>query len=181
LGFNVNEGWNRVLKLHEVSRGPLQITLEAGVGDRSDIAERLGLEAMSRFHAQILAKPWLDGLELTGRFEAVVEQICGVSLDPFEQMVRGELDVRIVPASSPHAPPPATGDLELDADGPDTPDVIPGDDVELAEYLIEHLSLELDPFPRKPGATFDYDPPADIRLRRCESSPTRRHNFHSAN
>jgi hypothetical protein len=26
--------------------------------------------------------------------------------------------------------------------------------------VVEHLALEIDPFPRKPGAEFDYQPPA---------------------
>jgi hypothetical protein len=27
--------------------------------------------------------------------------------------------------------------------------------------VVEHLALELDPFPRKPGVTFDYAPPVE--------------------
>jgi hypothetical protein len=31
----------------------------------------------------------------------------------------------------------------------------------VAGYVVEHLALELDPFPRKPGATFDYQAPEE--------------------
>jgi hypothetical protein len=142
----VSGSWNRVVKLHEVSRGPLKLSLVAGDAERAEIAT---------------AAPWLDGLELSGRFNAIVEQICGVSLEPFEASVTGDIAVRIVPAGSAHAPPPEEGDLEFDADSPDAPDVIADDAVDIAEYLVEHLSLELDPFPRKPGVTFDYAPPTE--------------------
>jgi hypothetical protein len=39
--------------------------------------------------------------------------------------------------------------------------VLDSDAIDLAEYVVEHLALEIDPFPRKPGATFDYAPPAE--------------------
>lgn len=156
----MNNSWNRTVTLHEISRGPLQLTLEADEGQRSEIARRLDLQSLSLFRAELSVSPWLDGLELTGRFEAKVEQICGVSLDPFEQSVVGEIDVRIVPGGS-HQAPQVNGDVELDADGLDAPDVMDGDAVDIAEYLVEHLSLELDPFPRKPGATFDPSPASE--------------------
>ena len=161
MGEPVSDPWNRIVKLHEVSRGPLKLTLEAGDAERAVIARRLDLESLSSFRAGITVAPWLDGLELSGRFDAVVEQICGVSLEPFETSVSGDIAVRIVPAGSAHAPPPEEGDLEFDADSPDAPDVIADDAVDIAEYLVEHLSLELDPFPRKPGVTFDYAPPTE--------------------
>ena len=108
--------------------------------------------------ADVTVKPWMDGIEVTGRFRAVVEQICGVSLEPFEQPVEGEIEIRAVPAGSPHAAAPEGGDLELDPDAPDAPDILSGETVDVAGYVVEHLALELDPFPRKPGVEFDYKP-----------------------
>ena len=43
-------------------------------------------------------------------------------------------------------------------DAPDPPDVLASDEIDLVGYLVEHLALEIDPFPRKPGAEFDYKP-----------------------
>jgi uncharacterized metal-binding protein YceD (DUF177 family) len=40
----------------------------------------------------------------------------------------------------------------MDADDP--PDVLEGDALDLGAYVVEHLTLEIDPFPRKPGAAF---------------------------
>jgi hypothetical protein len=31
----------------------------------------------------------------------------------------------------------------------------------VAGYVTEHLALEIDPFPRKPGVEFDYQPPEE--------------------
>lgn len=153
--------WARTVKLHELSRGPVRLTLEPDAAERAAVAKQLGLRSLPSFTARVTVKPWLDGAELTGRFDAVVEQVCGVSLDPFEQPVAGEIDLRLAPAGSPHAASPEPGEVELDPNAPDAPDILETDTIDVAAYVVEHLALELDPFPRKPGATFDYQPPEE--------------------
>jgi uncharacterized metal-binding protein YceD (DUF177 family) len=153
--------WTKPLRLHEVGRGPVTLALEPDAAQRAKIARDNGLEGLPSLTAQVTVKPWLDGAEITGRFQAVVEQICSVSLDPFEQRLAGEIDVRVVPAGSPHASSEEGGEVELDPEAPDPPDVLEGDVVDVAAYVVEHLALEIDPFPRKPGAQFDYAPPTE--------------------
>ena len=151
--------WSHPLKLHALARGPISLSLTPDADQCAAIASQLGLEGLSSLVATVTAKAWMDGLEVTGRFEAVVEQICGISLDPFEQAVAGEVEIRAVPAGSPQAASADGGELELDPDAIDAPDILAGDGIELAAYLVEHLALALDPFPRKPGAEFDYQAP----------------------
>ncbi len=151
--------WSRTVKLHEVDRGPVRLLLEPDADARADIARRLELQSLPSLRAEVTLKPWLDGVELAGRFDAVVEQVCGVTLEPFEQPVSGAFEVRAVPDGSPHAAAAEGGEFELDAEAPDAPDVLDSDTVDVAAYVIEHLALELDPFPRKPGVSFEYEPP----------------------
>ncbi|MBL8556248.1 MAG: DUF177 domain-containing protein [Phenylobacterium sp.] len=153
--------WTRLVKLHELARGPVRLTLAPDDAERAELARRLGLLSLPSFTAEVTLKPWLDGVEVTGRFRAVVEQTCGVSLDPFEQPLEGEIDLRAVPAGSPHAVAPEASDTELDPDAPDAPDILDGDAIDVAAVATEYLALEIDPFPRKPGATFDYRPPEE--------------------
>jgi len=150
--------WGTPIKLHELARGPVRVTLEPDAEQRKAVARQLGLRSLPAFKARVTVKPWLDGAELTGHFEAVVEQVCGVSLEPFEQAIDGEIEVRVVPEGSPHAGEPEGGEIAVDPDAPDAPDVLDGDVVDVTAYAVEHLALELDPFPRKPGVTFDYKP-----------------------
>lgn len=135
--------------------------LEPDAVQRAAIARQLGLRSLPSFVARVTANPWLDGVELTGRFDALVEQICGVTLDPFEQPLQGNIELRAVPRGSPHAVPPEGGEQELDLEAPDPPDELENDTVDVSHYVVEHLALEIDPFPRKPGATFDYKPPEE--------------------
>lgn len=153
--------WSHPIRLSELARGPVRVRLEPDAPTRAEIAKRLGLESLPALGADITVRPWLDGGEITGRFEGAVEQVCGLTLDPFEQPISGDIEVRVVPAGSPNAPgPEPVGEIELDADAPDPPDVLEGDRIDLAAYLVEHLSLAIDPFPRKPDAVFDYQPDA---------------------
>jgi hypothetical protein len=149
--------WRHTVRLADLARGPISVTLEPDAAIRATLAKRLGLEALPALSARLTVRPWLDGAEISGRFAARVEQICGVSLDPFESDLRGEVAFHVVPAGSPNAPiDSGGGDVELDLEAPDPPDLLDSEEVDLAAYLVEHLALEIDPFPRKPGAEFNY-------------------------
>jgi uncharacterized metal-binding protein YceD (DUF177 family) len=157
----MSEPWYRTVALHELGRGPKTVTLEAGPEERAAIAKTLGLEGLNALKARLTLTPWMDGVELTGRFDAVVEQICAVSLDPFEQALSGQIEVRAVPRGSPNAPEETGGEVDIDLETPDPPDVLEGETNDVAAYVVEHLALEIDPFARKPGVEFEYAPSAE--------------------
>lgn len=154
----MSDGWGRAVRLHELARGPVKLQLTPDTAERAQIAHDLGLESLPSLTAEVTVRPWLDGAEVAGRFEAVVEQLCSLSLEPFEHPLRGAFEVRLAPAGGASAPQEAGGDLELDLDAPDPPDILEGDAIAVAGYVVEHLALEIDPFPRKPGAEFSYEP-----------------------
>ena len=158
--MSLGHDWGRKVRLHELARGPVSLRLEPDAAERALIAKELGLESLPALVATVTVKPWLDGAEIVGRFKATVEQLCSVTLEPFEQSEAGEIEVRVVPPDSPNAPGESTHELELELDAPDPPDVLEGDAIDVSAYVVEHLALEIDPFPRKPGAEFDYQPPA---------------------
>lgn len=155
-----NADWGRLIRLHELDRGPVSLHLEPDAAERARIARDLGLESLPALVADVTVKPWLDGAEITGRFKASVEQLCSVSAEAFEQPLRGEIEVHVVPAGSDNMPGEIAHEVELELDAPDPPDVLAGDAIDVSAYVVEHLALEIDPFPRKPGAEFDYQPPA---------------------
>lgn len=151
--------WSHVIRLSEVARGAIKVRLEPDAAVRAAIAKELGLESLPTLSADLRVRPWLDGAEITGHFDAVVEQICGVSLDPFEQALSGDIALQVAPAGSPNATVESDArEIALDLDAPDPPDILEGDEIDLAAYVVEHLGLEIDPFPRKPGAEFEYKP-----------------------
>lgn len=152
-------GWTHLIRLGELTRGPLSVRLEPDAEIRAGLAKELSLESLPALSAELKVRPWLDGVEIVGGFKAVVGQVCGVTLDVFEQELSGEIALQAVPAGSPNAyDESAGGELVLDLDTPDPPDVLDSDEIDLAHILVEHLALEIDPFPRKPGAEFAYTP-----------------------
>ena len=155
----MTQPWTTPVRLHELGRGVLSVRLEPDAEERAAIAKNLGLESLPALTAALTLSPWMDGVEITGRFEARVEQVCAVSLDNFEHPLNGEIAIRAVPAGSPQAPEPTGGEVDYDPEAPDPPDVLAGEAIDLAAYVVEHLALEIDPFARKPGVEFDYTPP----------------------
>ncbi len=148
--------WSVPVRLSEVQRGTVTHSLDADEAARGRIARLLDLPSLSRFEGQVQVAPWLDGAELQGRWWAELEQTCSVTADAFAQSPSGEFQVRVVPAGSRAAPAP-DAEVSVDPDAEDPPDVLEGETFDLGAYLVEHLALELDPFPRKPGA--EWEPP----------------------
>jgi len=147
------------VSLGDLAAGPVRRRLAPDAEARAAIARRLSLTDLPVLSADIELRPWMDGCQVQGRFSATVTQVCGVSLEPFDQAIAGEIELRLVPAGSPNLPEDAgAGEVEVSLDSPDPPEVLEGDAVDLEALLEEHLALEIDPFPRRPDAVFEWSP-----------------------
>lgn len=154
LADGVAGAWPITLALHELSRGATQRRIIAEGPARERIAAALDLVELKSLEADLRISPWLDGAEVQGRWAAVVVQICGITLEPFESMLAGEVSVRAVPSGSSALTIEPEHELELDPDADDPPDEIADGVAPLGAYVVEDLSLAIDPFPRKPGSEF---------------------------
>ena len=150
--------WPLEVRFVDVARrtqtDPLKRHIALGAAQRREVARGLGLERLDRLEADVRLSAWHDGMRVEADWRGEITQICGVSLDPFDSALEGAFTVDVVPAGSAHAP---AEDVEIvvDLDADDPPDVAPGDAVDVGAYVVEHLALEIDPFPRKPGAEFE--------------------------
>ncbi len=68
------------------------------------------------------------------------------------------MSVRAVPSGSPALSAEPEHELELDPEADDPPDEISDGVLPLGAYVLEDLSLAIDPFPRKPGVAFEPPP-----------------------
>jgi hypothetical protein len=157
----VIDPWPSAVPLGRVSRGGVDLRFEPDLAARREIAKTLGLVSLESLTAEVFLRPWMDGAEVSGLIRARVTQVCSVSADEFEEPVESRFSVHVLPADSEYAPQDEDtgGELGIDPDGDDPPDVLEGETIDVSAYVIEHLALELDPFPRKPGAVFQ--PPAE--------------------
>lgn len=114
------------------------------------IAVRFGVEAVHSVSAAIHIQPWKrGGFRARGDATAKISQICVVTLDPFDTVVRAQLDQIFVAKNSRLA----ADDMEVVvAHDEDDIGYVDDGEIELGEFAVEALCLELDPYPRKDGA-----------------------------
>ena len=93
---------------------------------------------------------------MTGAVHGELTQVCVVSLEPFPATVDEEIDVRFAPRrttarrAEPHAEPET---FSMTDEG--EPDPIVDGKIDLGALAAEFFALGLDPYPRKPGASFE--------------------------
>lgn len=151
----VTTPWPCEVPLARVDRGDVALRLEPDADQRKAIARQLGLVRLEAFSAEVYLSSWMDGAEVSGRLSARIIQVCSATAEDFEDSIEARFTVHVIPADSEHAPADEGGELGLDPEADDPPDVLEGDVIDVSGYVLEHLALELDPFPRKPGAVFE--------------------------
>jgi hypothetical protein len=154
----VIDPWPYSVTLGRMGRG-LELRFEPDGAARKEIAKTLNLVSLESLDAEVFLRPWMDGAEVQGLIRARVTQLCSLSAEEFEEPIESRFSIRVLPAASENTSPDEHGDLALDPDGDDPPDVLEDETIDVSGYVVEHLALELDPFPRKPGAVFQ--PPAE--------------------
>jgi uncharacterized metal-binding protein YceD (DUF177 family) len=144
--------FSRLVAVDRVPAEGLTEELHATEEERQALARRFGLVSIAELSSFLQLSPWRrGGIKVTGRFDAVVEQICVVTLDPFKARIAEEITRYFAGQNAPgHAP--AVHNVE--SLGEDEPDVISGSAIDLGELVAESLGLALDPYPRKPGVEF---------------------------
>ena len=154
--YAVTPPWRETVRLGEVDHGgrSLERRLKPDASTRVKLAKFLDLERLDSLEATLRLTPWFDGARIDGRWSASITQLCGVSVEPLASELSGEFVVHVVPLGSKLAPTDAVDEVVIDPDGDDPPDVLESDVIDLAGYVIEHLVLDIDPFPRAPGAEF---------------------------
>ncbi len=147
--------WSIPVRLADVDRGVIHLKPEADAATLVRIADSIGVDAVKSLTAEATLKPWLDGVELTGHVAAVVTQTCGVTLDAFDSTIETRFTLKALVAGSPNAPQAQGPALVIDPDEEDPPEILEGDVIDVGDWLVEHLALEVDQFPRKPDAVFE--------------------------
>lgn len=114
------------------------------------LAERLGLLALESLEATVrLEKKGRGVVALQASLRARVVQSCVVTLEPVESGLEATFERRY----DPKATDEEAEEEELGSE--DLPDPLVDGTIDIGEAVAEHLALELDPFPRAPGASFE--------------------------
>jgi uncharacterized metal-binding protein YceD (DUF177 family) len=139
-----NVEFHRPLEVARIPKLGSHEKLSANAKECGALAKRLMVPAIHSLTAELKVKPWRGGgLKVTGEAKAELDQESVVSLETFRSTV-------VFPVERYFLSTPSGEDLDADEDI----DQIINGAIDVGEVLAETLALELDPYPRKPGETF---------------------------
>jgi hypothetical protein len=145
--------WNHAV--YDIPASGLSTARSATPEELMAIVSALDLLGCASLWAQYAITPAAGGhYQLTGHFRAEVTQACVVTLDPVAGTVGETFEAVFWPQED--MPPPESGEVAMD-DEPEREAIVAGQ-IAAGRIVFESLAAALDPFPRKPGAVFDWQP-----------------------
>lgn len=136
----------------------LPVVVEADDKQREALAKAHGVVSVDAYKADLLVTAWKrHGVKVRGTVEADITQECVVTLEPIEAHIEEEVDGLFLPADSKlgRLGFDAGGEIVIDADGADSPELFSGDTIDAGELAEQFFGLAIDPYPRKPGVSLD--------------------------
>jgi uncharacterized metal-binding protein YceD (DUF177 family) len=131
-------------------------TRDAGPDELVAVARALDLIACTSLRVHYAIQPMSGGrYRLSGRLSAQVSQACVVTLDPVEGTIEESFEATFWPRDD--MPVPESGELAID-DAPE-PEPISAGQIAVGRVVFESLAAALEPYPRKPDAVLDWQPP----------------------
>lgn len=150
---------SRELDVANLPEKGIRDRIDASDAERAAIVRLLGLEGLESLSFDY-ALSWAgkDRLLLDGTLDARLTQACVVTLEPLERTL--SLPVKIVfrPESELRTESGHEDVVEVDVDE-DAPEPIVDGHIDIGQLAYEHFAAELDPYPRKSDATFDWSDP----------------------
>lgn len=125
--------------------------VEAGPAARESVAQRLSVPEVLHLRGSFELSPVSNGVRVAGRIDAALSRQCVVSLETMTETVDEHFEITFLKSADAREEIDAGGAVEIDPDE-DAPEPLAGESLDLAEILIQQLSLAMVPYPRKPGA-----------------------------
>jgi uncharacterized metal-binding protein YceD (DUF177 family) len=146
----VSPEFSRRVQLARLGAHEAIYPIRAEAEEREALARRFDLLSLDRLEAEIRLQRLAGGMvRLTGRLAAAVVQACVVSLEPVASVLEQDFTVLYGPAE-----PGKSEMVDLETDEAEAFD---GDAIDIGEAVAQQLALALDPYPRAPGASLEWD------------------------
>ncbi|WP_232627811.1 YceD family protein [Methylobacterium sp. Leaf118] len=137
---------SRSVHVERLTKDRAEIVVEATPEECAALARDFKVPAIRDLVGRFVLSGSLTRLQVGGRVEAVVTQICTVTLEPFEGRVNEPVDVAFTNADILN---------DTDAEEVELPDPIVNGRIDFGTLTAEFLALGLDPYPRKSGVAFE--------------------------
>ncbi|MEX2449644.1 MAG: DUF177 domain-containing protein [Rhodospirillales bacterium] len=146
--------FSRIIEVDRLADGETSLSLEANAEERARLAKRLDCEDIHCLTAKLSIdyRKSKGDIRIEGRFHAEIVQPCVVTLAP----VPATIDASVIRNFNIHLNDEDQGrDIDLNAIEDDEPsEPVKYGIIDAGEAVAEQLALEMDPFPRAPGAEF---------------------------
>lgn len=139
--------FSRIVRLNEIGDGTRERVIEADAQERAALARRFGLLALDRLEARLHIVPEGKSWLLSGTLRADVAQACVATGEPVPATLDLPFAVRFVRDLESGD----TEEIELSEDDCDLME-LDGERIDMGETVAQSLALNLDPYPRAPGA-----------------------------
>lgn len=148
--------FHRPLPAHDLPAVGRPFDIEAGPDERIALARRFGILAVNRLQAVGVVRPEANGrrVRLDGRLSAEVVQTCVVTLEVVTVVIDVALE-RLYGYDVMQDFEDGAGEVFLDLTDDLPAEPLTEDILDVGAASAEQLALELDPYPRKPGAVFE--------------------------
>lgn len=152
--------FSRPLRVDRVPEGGCEERISADPEECNALARRMGLPAVNALSAVLNVEPARGkGLRVYGDLAASLAQTCVVSLENFESELRVPVERYFLPRTSMRSEDILAQEEDFD--------LIDSGEIDLGELVAETLALAIDPYPRKPGASFT---PVNVESAAVENS-----------
>jgi hypothetical protein len=143
--------FSRIVDVSSIGERTLMRDIAATPAERAALAARFGLHSLAQLSAAVtVRRRGARLIELAGEFQAELEQVCVVTLDP----VPVSLSRRFRQAYSPDLPQDGAGEVIVaGGEEEDDPEPLVGVQIDLGEAVAQQLAVALDPYPRRADAT----------------------------
>lgn len=146
--------FSRLFRADKAKKTGQFINIEADEAECKALTERFGVRALLELSASFEIRAWKkNGVRVKGTVKARLEQICVVTLDPFETVIEQQVE-RLFEVASDQSGQVLAGEFDIDMDV-DIPDRIIDGNIDLGEIASETVALEINPHPRKADAVFE--------------------------
>lgn len=146
--------WCVPVAAQDIPETGLHLELEAPEPTRAEMMKFAGLRDLPRLSATFDLERRGAAIHVHGRVAAMVGQTCVVSLEPMQSEIEEAIDITF----APRPPGGAAGESEPVGHEAGTeeerPEPLVGGVIDLGALATEFLILGIEPYPRKPGATF---------------------------
>jgi len=148
--------FSHIVQVSELGNRPLELNLTANAQQRADLARRLSLTSLESFESQVFLTLLKSGdVDVKASFTAQVIQPCGVTLAPVESDLKAKFSITYSPVVEEEEEGEEEEVFEDLDNMVEPPERLIEQKLDIGESLVEHLALEIDPFPRVKGAVFE--------------------------